>query len=283
MDPLSATASVIAVLQFAEEAIKIIKDVKVAEKEQRKLVDELQTLGAMLKDLVDRRKNAQPSDPWCQGFLKLVETSGTLTSKWEYVEPANGNPDGPLARLFMTMAKMLAKLDPSHPSHPSHSSHHWKNWGQKLGRRLVWHWDKEKYEGMLKDIEICRQNIRWILDEDHAALSLDTNLQVGKVHVQVQDSHVQILDMKNDIQTLRDSDRKRQEEEKTQKEETERDGIIHWLSPLEFLKTQDKLSHDRFETGQFLLDDDVFKYWATGRQWRLRCYGEAGSGKVRPI
>ena len=284
MDPLSVTASIIALVEFAEAAVKIVKDAKMAEKEQRKLVDELQKLDAMLKNLINRRKTAQPSDPWNQGFLALVEKSGKLTSKWEYLGPTNGKPEGALARLFMTMAKMLAKLDPSHPSHPSHSSHRWKKWG----RRLVWHWDKEKYEGMLKDIESCRKDIRWILDEDHAALSLaikeegrDTNRQVGEVHFQVQDTHVQILDMSNDIKILKDSDRKRQEEENTLKEETERDDIIQWLSPLQFLKTQDKLSQDCFETGQSLLDHEVFKDWVTGQRWHLRCYGEAGSGKVR--
>lgn len=274
MDPLSVTASVFAVVEFAGTAVKIIKDARMAEKEQRKLVDELQKLYVMLKKLDDRRKNDRPSDPWCQGFLELGKTSGTLTSKWEYVEPANGKPEGPLAHLFMTMVKMKVKLDPSH---------RWIKWG----RSLVWHWDKKNYEDMLNDIKQCREDIMWILDEDHRAVSRaikeegrDTNLQVGKVHVEVQDTHIQILDMSNDIRTLKDSDRKRQEEEKRQKEETERDGIIHWLSPLEFLKTQDKLSQDRFETGQFLLDDDVFKYWVIGQQWHLRCYGEAGSGKV---
>lgn len=118
------------------------------------------------------------------------------------------------------------------------------------------------------------------MDEDHAALSLaikeeggDTNRQVGKIHFQVQG-------LSDDMKILKDSDRKRQEEEKTQKEETERDDIIQWLSPLQFLKTQDKLSQDRFETGQSLLDHEVFKDWVTGQQWHLRCYGEAGSGKV---
>lgn len=132
MDPLSVTASIIALVECAEAAVKIVKDARMAEKEQRKLVDELQTLDAMLKNLIDRRKNAQPSDPWNQGFLTLVETSGTLTSKWEYLGPTNGKPEGALARLFMTIAKMLAKLDPSHPSHPSHSSHRWKKWGRRL-------------------------------------------------------------------------------------------------------------------------------------------------------
>ena len=283
MDPLSVTASVCALVEVAGTAIKIIKDAKMAEKEQRQLVDELQDLGTMLNKLADRRKNARQSDPWNQGFLELVETSGTLTSKWEYVKPAKRKPEGPLARLFMTMVKVLVKLDPSHPAHSSHRL-------ETLGRTLVWHWDKEKYKGMLKDIENCRKDIRWILDEDHVALSLaikeegrDTNLQVGKIHAQAQDTHVQILDMSNDIKSLKDSDRRRQEEDKAQKEELERDGIIQWLSPLEFLKTQDNLSQDRFETGQFLLDDEVFKYWVTGQEWFLGCYGEAGSGKVRQL
>lgn len=278
MDPLSVSASIVALAEFAKTAIEIVKDATMAEKEQHELVGELQTLHAMIKNLIDRRKNAQPSDPWSQGFLALVETGGTLTSNWEYLPPTNGKPDGPLATLLRTMAEMLAKLDSSHPSHP------WK----KRGRRLVWHWSKEKYKGMLKDIENCRKEIREILHEDHAALSLaikeegrDTNRQVGKIHVQVQDTHVQILDMSNDIKSLKDNDRKRQEEEKAQKEETERDDIIKWLSPLQFLKTQDKLSQGRFDTGQSLLDDEVFKDWATGQRWHLRCYGEAGSGKVR--
>lgn len=59
------------------------------------------------------------------------------------------------------------------------------------------------------------------------------------------------------------------------------EDIARWLSPLKDQARQKELSTDRCQVGQWLLDSEEFKYWVIGQSWHLRCYGDAGSGKVR--
>lgn len=260
-DPLSISVAIVALIDFTEKILTIANDIKNARKDLQKIVDGLKSLDYLIKRLDERRKGANEHDPWFQGLLELERTSGTLTSDWRYVPNPKHKPEGALAQLKITMAELHAKLEP----HGLKKFH--------FVQRVRWHWDKDSYAGMLNDIARSRSEISDILDQDHFDLSKhhlnvseaareegrDTNLQVGE---------------------LINYERKREDKERREEEKVEKEAIEKWLSPLENLARQKKLFANSFPTGQWLLDSLAFKHWSTGRPWYLRCYGEAGSGKV---
>ena len=261
MDGLSAAASVVAILQ----ATQVVADYGIsfykAKEEREKLVRELQDLQFTIERLHDRRQGAQPGERWCQGFDRLTKQSGTVTREGKYLEPAHGKPEGPLAQVYQTIASLSAELTSSQPSR------HLK----RLGERLTWYWDKDKFENMLAKIKNAQESITFILNQDHWDLSRDTNAKVIEGFARFDDRFT----------TVEESLRKQQDKERRQEETLERETIERWLSPLDFLARQEQLSEDRFMTYKWLLDDPTFQQWTTGKPWHLRCYGLPGSGKVR--
>ena len=291
MDGLSAAASVIAVLQAADVAIKYTIDFYKSTEDREKLVIELQSFRLMIKMLDDRRSNAQSGDRWCQGILELARTSGSLSAKWEYIPPPYLESEGALARLYKTVAKLMKKLNPDNPAHGM----------KKLGHSMKWHWDKDRFQSLFNDITRCREEIRFILDEDNFELlkvtredGRETNIQVKETHVHVKDTSVHVKDthvlVKNlsdrmvsfeDAQkTQEERHRIKEEHKQIEKDERERVEIEKWLSPLDFWPRQLELFENAFPTGQCLLDHVAFQHWVAGQPWFLQCYGKPGSGKV---
>jgi hypothetical protein len=64
MDPLSVTASVIAILQLTGEVIKYLNDVKDAPKECQQCTIETSNLQNLLINLRYRLEQGQTGDPW---------------------------------------------------------------------------------------------------------------------------------------------------------------------------------------------------------------------------
>ena len=62
--------------------------------------------------------------------------------------------------------------------------------------------------------------------------------------------------------------------------EAEKTAIQKWLSPFSFRTRQDELCKDRCPTGDWFLKDETFQSWVLGPPRYLRCFGEAGAGKV---
>ena len=60
----------------------------------------------------------------------------------------------------------------------------------------------------------------------------------------------------------------------------EKTAIQKWLSPFSFRTRQDELCKDRCMTGDWFLKDETFQSWVLGPPRYLRCFGEAGAGKV---
>ena len=261
MDPLSLSVGIVALIDFTEKLVAIANDIKNAIKDRQKILDGLKSVDYLLKQLDERCKNANEHDPWFRGLLELERTSGTLTANGEYVPNPKYKPEGALARLKMIMADLHAKLEP----------HGWRK--LHFVQRARWHWAKDSFAGMLGDIAKSRSEIHDILYHDHFALS-ERQLEVTEeVKEQGRDTNLQMAELVT-------YERRRDDKERKEKEEAERAAIEQWLSPLENLARQRKLFANSFPTGQWLLDSLAFKHWATGRPWYLRCYGEAGSGKV---
>ncbi len=267
-DPLSISVAIIALIDFTEKVLTIANDIKNARKDLQKVVDGLKSLDYLIKRLDELRKEANEHDSWFRGLLELERTSGTLTSDWRYVPNPKHKPEGALAQLKITMAELHAKLEP----HGLNKFH--------FVQRVRWHWEKDSYAGMLNDIASSRSQISDILDRDHFDLSKHHLKLTEAVKEEGRDTNLQVGELVNYKRRRDDKERRKEDKERRKEEKAEKEAIVRWLSPLENLARQKKLFANSFPTGQWLLDSLAFKHWSTGRPWYLRCYGEAGSGKV---
>ncbi len=260
-DPLSIAVAIVALIDFTEKVLTFANDIKNARKDLQKVVDGLKGLDYLIKRLDERRKGANEHDPWFQGLLELERTSGRLTEDWEYEPNPKHKPEGALAQLKMTMAELHAKLEPR-----GLKKYHFV-------QRVRWHWDKDSFAGILSDIARLRSEISDILDQDHFDLS--------KHHLKVTEAaKIEGENTNRQVGELVNYNRKREDKERREEEKGEKEALEKWLSPLESLARQKELFANSFPTGQWLLDSLAFKHWSAGRPWYLRCYGEAGSGKV---
>lgn len=295
MEALGVAASLIAVLQFTEVAVKVVQAAKAAAEDKKKLLIQLESLQSMVQMLNDRDKNAQPNEPWFRRFHELKKTSGSLTLDLKYVRPTSGDPQGELAELFMIMAKLKAKLEKLE----IHSSHRLR--GRAIS--LIWHYYKEPFQAMIEDSRRCREKLAFILAADNFELLLsikedgkDNNALVKQSNVRIEDLFPLVENIRLQVDDLGNREIKRdeahlkeQEEHRKAQEEAEREKILEWISALDFDARQAGLYDDSFQTGIFLLEQDddkgghykeVFERWVLGQPWCLRLYAEVGTGKV---
>lgn len=295
MEALGVAASLIAVLQFTEVAVKVVHAAKAAAEDKKKLLAQLESLQFMVQMLNDRDKKAQPNEPWFRHFHELKKTSGSLTLDLKYVRPTNGDPKGELADLFMIMAKLKARLDKLE----NHSSHRLR--GRAIS--LIWHYYKEPFQALVEDGRKCREKLAFILDaenfellltikedgKDNNALVKQTNVRIEDLFPIVENIRVQVDDLGSRETKREEAHRKEQEEHRKAQEEGEREKILEWISTLDFDARQAGLFDDSFQTDIFLLEQDddkgghykeVFERWVLGQPWCLRLYAEVGTGKV---
>ncbi|KAI0010236.1 hypothetical protein F4779DRAFT_320493 [Xylariaceae sp. FL0662B] len=79
MDPLSITASVIAVIQLTAKAVNYLNDVKNASKDQKRCAREVSNLFPLLTNLKHSIESANPTEPWFARACELAVEDGILT------------------------------------------------------------------------------------------------------------------------------------------------------------------------------------------------------------
>jgi hypothetical protein len=136
MDPLSVTASVIAVLQLTAEVIKYLHDVKDAPKECRQCTIEASNLHNLLTNLRYRLEDATNDDPWYRALRALnVE-------------------NGPLDQYRQALEQLLSRVT-------SHDGL------QKVRDRLLWKFSKAEVASILDRMERLKSLISIALEMDH--------------------------------------------------------------------------------------------------------------------
>lgn len=94
MDPLSATASIIAVIQLSTEVVKYIGTTAGATRERKRLRDEVRACEYILQQLKDEADDSEEGNAWSE-TIKALEA-----------------PGAPLGRLWATLNIVKAKLQP---------------------------------------------------------------------------------------------------------------------------------------------------------------------------
>lgn len=227
-----------------------VVDFKNAIKERQKWLDDLKGLSELLKLLRKRAQEAaaHPDHPWYNAFLRAIQEGGTL-SDGKYTMDGSFRSGGVLRRLEDRVQELLSMLQPKTGVH-------------KLWKRVTYNLDKGEIAALFIQINDLKSQLESFTQIDHFTLSLairnDQEAQFKSIQATLQD----------------------QEHRAEESEESEEQGIIKWLSPLEFLKKQKETYEQSFPTGKWLLESVEFTAWIQGRPWPLHCYGAPGAGKV---
>ena len=137
MDPLSITASVIAIVGLTTKLTGFLSEVKSASDQQRHLAIEASNLSFLLTSLRFRVDKAARADPWFHNVQMLA------------------SPDGPLDQLRATLENITSRLDLS-------SSHI----GDRLRSALLWPFSKSEIKDALVRIERLKSLISCALTDD---------------------------------------------------------------------------------------------------------------------
>ena len=135
-DPLSATASIIAVLQMTATVTQYLKDVKDGADDRMRLRDELRGTVCLLEMLKDRLEDADSSKKW-----------------WNAIQWLN-IPDGPLQLFKKTLELLIAKLMPARGM-------------QKVVHIIKWPFDKTDVDTLLRAIERQKSLFSLAIHNDH--------------------------------------------------------------------------------------------------------------------
>lgn len=136
MDPLSVTASVIAVLQLTAEVTKYLYDIKDAPKECRQYTIEASNLQNLLTNLHYHVEDATSNDPWYTALRALnVE-------------------NGPLDQYKQALEQLLSRVTI-------------QDGLQKIKRRLIWKFSKAEAESILRRMERLKSLVSIALEMDH--------------------------------------------------------------------------------------------------------------------
>jgi hypothetical protein len=136
MDPLSITASIIAVLQLTSEVIKYLDDAKDAPKERAQLVTEASNLYGLLMSLKYRLDDGRSNKPW-YNTIKLLAL-----------------PGGPLDQYTAVLEKLRSKVVIT-------------NRAKKVMHALFWKFNKSEVDSMLLRMERLKTLIQVGLEMDH--------------------------------------------------------------------------------------------------------------------
>ena len=136
MDPLSVTASIIAVLQLTGEVIGYLNDVKDAPNECQQCAIEASNLQNLLINLRYRLERGHTGDPWFTAVRSLNVENGHLDQYKQALE------------------QLQSRVDVG-------------NGAQKIKRRLVWKFSKAEVAGILARMERLKTLVSIALEMDH--------------------------------------------------------------------------------------------------------------------
>ena len=154
MDPLSISASIVALMQLSSTVIGYLSDVKSSHKEQQKIRLEICNTLPMLSILQDQAQQAENGDEW----------SSTLRSL--------SAADGPIQQFRKALERLEHKLAPVRGV-------------KKVGKAFIWPFEKVEIQSILSTIE--RQKLLFSLarQNDHIAITKAIKGDVEAVHTKI--------------------------------------------------------------------------------------------------
>ncbi|KAJ7445419.1 ankyrin repeat-containing domain protein [Mycena latifolia] len=241
---LGLIASIVQLVDTFSRAVKLVKDVHNAPKEQRQLFAEIQSLQPLVVDLQDRLvKNA--------GIFGITRLKNPLLELETTMKQCNLKlraGDGPVAKVWKALIWSI-----SDKKEAKENLEKIERFKSLLNIWLTMDiWDVGQQQKTNHDNQQQTQQHSW-----NVPVILDSLQSVGQQ--QQTSHHKQQLDHNPD----------------------KRAKIIEWMSPLNFSKRQaDILSTWQPGTGGWLLADPQFQEWESSSGTVLHCRGMPGAGKT---
>ena len=141
MDPLSVTASLVAILQLLTKVVGYLNDVKDASKDRAKCAIEAASLQSLLLDLRFRLEDGNPNDPWYDAVRAL------------------GVQNGPLDQFKQMLEQLQARMTSGGRLH-------------NLRDALVWRFSKEEITRILAKMERLKTLVLVALQMDHLSVTI---------------------------------------------------------------------------------------------------------------
>lgn len=253
MDPLSLSASIIAVLQLTGMLLSYINDVQNATKDQAQLAVEVSNIYSLLISLRFRVEQSNCHDPWFTAVRSL------------------GIEDGPLEQIRRALQRLVPELEPSRGM-------------KKLGKQLMWKFEKSEMGDILDQIERIKTLVSIALTDDLFSLS-----QAMKQELSAIDKRISGIN--NGVIALHDRQQRISEGVSDisvgvtflnlGQQEEERRKIEEWLSPINFKSRQQEiLKGAEPGTRQWLFNSEKFRNWIDAGRGSLWCPGIPGAGKT---
>ncbi|KAL1856463.1 hypothetical protein Daus18300_010730 [Diaporthe australafricana] len=268
MDPLGATASVIAVLQLSSDVVKYINSAVGASKERKRLREELRACESILQQIKDEADDSEEGKAWS----KTIE--------------ALENPGAPLGRLRFALYNVKAKLQR-------------KEGIKKVLADLKWPFNEQEIKEIFATIEREKSLLELALANNSRKLiqeierTSNENMRQLKELIQAierssKESKGHSSEMKDNLMHVHGSqaslkkgvDRLHDRQDDRQSAE-ERKAILDWLTPIEYAPQQsDFINQRQAGTGQWLLESKEYLAWLSRDKQTLFCPGIPGTGKT---
>ena len=253
MDPLSLTASIIAVLQLTGKLLSYLNDVRNATKDQAQLAVEASSIYSLLISLRFRVEQSNAHDPWFTAVRNL------------------GTENGPLDRVREALERMVSKAEP-------------RQGIKGLGKQLMWKFEKSEMGDILDSIERIKTLVNIALTGDLFTLTQAMNKEISAIGKEVSginegvialhDGQQQIAEGVSDISVGVTALHVGQQEQELR-------NITNWLSPVDFRsKHQEILKGAQAGTRQWLFDSEKYRDWVDADRGTLWCPGIPGAGKT---
>lgn len=136
-DPLSVTASIVALLEFSAKVIGYLNDVKNGSADRGKVLSEIASVNCMLYSLQEKAHEDKQNDAWSSTFHSL------------------NVPNGPLDQIRTALESLSTKLAP--PSTPL----------RKVRKAITWPFQKGEIKEILERIERAKGLLNLARQNDH--------------------------------------------------------------------------------------------------------------------
>ena len=253
MDPLSLSASIVAVLQITGKLLSYLNDVRNTTKDQAQLAVEASNVYGLLASLRFRVEQSNAHDPWFSAVHNL------------------GTENGPLDQAKEALERLVSKAEPCQGI-------------QRLGKQLMWKFEKSEMRDILNKIERIKALVNIALTDDLFTLSQAMSKELSAIGKEVsvvgegvialhggqQMIGEGVLDINVGVTALN-----------TGQQEEERGKVENWLSPIDFrYRHREILKGAQAGTRQWLFEDKKFRSWVDADRGTLWCPGIPGAGKT---
>ncbi|KAF4436368.1 hypothetical protein F53441_13284, partial [Fusarium austroafricanum] len=250
MDPLSATASIIAVIQLSSNVVKYVNAAAGATKERKRLREGVRSCEFILQQLNDGADDSEEGKAWSE-TIKALEA-----------------PDAPLGRLDVALRAIEVKIQP-------------KEGEKKALARLKWPFNEREVGEILAAIEREKSLLGLALDNDCRKLIVEIKKSSNENKRQLaglMDGLGRIEGSQADLMhglsrlNIRQDNREAAEQKRR---------ILQWLSPVDpSISHHAALKIHRAGTNDWFLSREEFNNWKQAKNSVLWLTGIPGSGKT---